>query len=178
MARKRSKRKTSKTRQEVHTPPSEEGRAGVVEPPRRQITLVEAINAPGANSVLASTQELAERLPAAYRLPHIEKVIEQTRGVTAISTALNASRAFSLPHAIKRGHDASSPVGLTSARDLGQLIRSERVTRKLSQQEFADLVGVGRRFISELENGKPSLEFDKVLQVAMAAGIDVLARRR
>jgi HTH-type transcriptional regulator/antitoxin HipB len=43
---------------------------------------------------------------------------------------------------------------------------------------FADLVGVGRRFISELENGKATLELGKVLQVASATGIDLLARRR
>jgi y4mF family transcriptional regulator len=58
------------------------------------------------------------------------------------------------------------------------LVREVREQRKLSQQGLADLVGVGRRFISELENGKVTLEFDRVLQVAAACGIDVLARRR
>ena len=72
----------------------------------------------------------------------------------------------------------SAPVAITSAHDLGQLVREARQQRKLSQQAFADLVGVGRRFISELENGKATLEFYKVLQVASASGIDVLARRR
>jgi y4mF family transcriptional regulator len=49
---------------------------------------------------------------------------------------------------------------------------------RLSQQQFADLAGVGRRFISELENGKPTLELGLVLQVCKAAGIDVVAKRR
>ena len=40
------------------------------------------------------------------------------------------------------------------------------------------MAGVGRRFISELENGKATLEIDKVLKVAAAAGIDFLARER
>ncbi|KJF71463.1 MULTISPECIES: type II toxin-antitoxin system Y4mF family antitoxin [unclassified Rhizobium] len=62
--------------------------------------------------------------------------------------------------------------------DLGRMVRRLRESRKLSQQEFADLAGVGRRFLSELENGKPTLEFEKVLQVARAAGISLFARGR
>ncbi|MBL8572803.1 MAG: hypothetical protein JNM13_03925 [Hyphomicrobiaceae bacterium] len=37
------------------------------------------------------------------------------------------------------------------------------------------LAGGGRRFPWELKNGKPTLEFDKVLMVAAAAGIDLVA---
>ncbi len=50
-----------------------------------------------------------------------------------------------------------------SPADLGRLVRKVREGRGLSQQEFADLAGVGRRFLSELENGKPTLELGKVL---------------
>lgn len=60
---------------------------------------------------------------------------------------------------------------IRSASDLGQIIRRVRDSRNLSQQDFADLAGVGRRFLSELENGKPTLEFSKVLKVASAAGV-------
>ncbi len=72
----------------------------------------------------------------------------------------------------------NSPKSVTSAKDLGGQIRAARRTTKLSQEELADLAGVGRRFISELENGKPSLEFDKVILVAKAIGIDLTAQRR
>jgi len=58
------------------------------------------------------------------------------------------------------------------------LVREERELQKMSQQAFADLVGVGRRFISELENGKATLEFDKVVGVASAIGLDLVARKR
>ena len=78
----------------------------------------------------------------------------------------------------RSGQATVRAVAVTSVHDLGQLIREAREQRKLSQQAFADLAGVGRRFISELENGKATLEFDKVLQVASATGIDLLARRR
>jgi y4mF family transcriptional regulator len=79
-------------------------------------------------------------------------------------------------------HALAAPVRpctkLSSPSDLGELVRSARKDMKLSQQHFADLAGVGRRFISELEAGKPTLELGKALEVCSAAGIDVLARRR
>lgn len=62
--------------------------------------------------------------------------------------------------------------------DFGQVLRDSRKAMGLTQQQFADLAGVGRRFVSECEAGKPRLEFGKVLQVAKAAGIDITAGRR
>ena len=62
-----------------------------------------------------------------------------------------------------------------SAKEIGLLIRGARRKMRMSQQAFADLAGVGRRFVSELEAGKPTLEFDKVLKACGAAGIDMLA---
>lgn len=69
-------------------------------------------------------------------------------------------------------------VQIDMTQDLGQMVRYAREARGLSQQAFADLAGVGRRFISELENGKATLEFGKVLKAARAAGIVLLARDR
>ncbi len=62
--------------------------------------------------------------------------------------------------------------------DLGALLKTVRKSKGLTQQEFADLSGVGRRFVVECEAGKPRLEFAKVLQVAAAAGIDIFAIKR
>lgn len=73
---------------------------------------------------------------------------------------------------------AQTDVHLRSTEDLGQMVRRVRERRKQSQQEFADLAGVGRRFLSELENGKQTLEFAKVLQVAHAAGLSLIVRDR
>jgi y4mF family transcriptional regulator len=67
---------------------------------------------------------------------------------------------------------------IKSAADLAPLIRASRKRMKMSQQQFADACGVGRRFLSELENGKASLEFDKVLACALGAGIDLSAKPR
>ena len=72
----------------------------------------------------------------------------------------------------------SSPHAITAVADLGDLIRQSRSRMKRSQQDFADLAGVGRRFVSELEAGKPTLEIERVLRVCKVAGIDLLASVR
>jgi y4mF family transcriptional regulator len=70
---------------------------------------------------------------------------------------------------------AASQFPIAAAVDIGSLVKKAREARHLSQQSFADLAGVGRRFVSELENGKPTLEFEKVVKVSRAAGISLLA---
>jgi y4mF family transcriptional regulator len=67
-------------------------------------------------------------------------------------------------------------IEINTPEDLGLLIRKARERRNQSQQSFADLAGVGRRFVSELENGKATLELGKVLKVMRAAGISIFAR--
>lgn len=70
------------------------------------------------------------------------------------------------------------PVVVRSTQELGKTIIHARKAHGYSQQQFADLAGVGRRFVSELENGKASAEFGKVLQVLTALGIDLQLRHR
>jgi y4mF family transcriptional regulator len=67
---------------------------------------------------------------------------------------------------------------ITTPHDLGLLVKAARNRSGLTQQQFADVCGVGRRFLSEFENGKPRLELGKVLQVLNAAGIDIEASLR
>lgn len=71
------------------------------------------------------------------------------------------------------GAGAVGPV--LGAADLGVLVRQARESRGQSQATFAAGAGVGRRFLSELETGKSTLEIDKVLAVCRAAGVAVLA---
>jgi y4mF family transcriptional regulator len=67
---------------------------------------------------------------------------------------------------------------LDSVATLGALARQQRLNLAFSQQRLADLAGVGRRFVSELESGKPSLEIGRVLTCCAALGIDLSARSR
>jgi len=49
--------------------------------------------------------------------------------------------------------------------DLGKKIQELRKQTGLNQIEFAKRVGVGLRFVRDLEQGKPSVRMDKVNQV-------------
>jgi len=44
----------------------------------------------------------------------------------------------------------------------GEFVRRRRNSNGLTQAELGELTGVGTRFISELERGKPTLRLDKV----------------
>lgn len=67
---------------------------------------------------------------------------------------------------------------INCASDLGVLVRQKRKQLKINQTDLAGLCNVGTRFISELENGKPTLEFDKVIKVANNLGLNLLVRER
>ncbi len=58
-----------------------------------------------------------------------------------------------------------------SVADVGGLIRKERQRRGITQADFAMLVGVGRRFIIDLEHGKDTVEAGKMLTVLVQAGL-------
>jgi HTH-type transcriptional regulator / antitoxin HipB len=65
-----------------------------------------------------------------------------------------------------------------AAADIGRLIRQKRKQDKLKLAEAAALCNVNYRFLSELENGKPTAEIGKVLQVLQGLGIDVVLKTR
>ena len=67
---------------------------------------------------------------------------------------------------------------LFQASDLGARIRDRRKTLGYTQAKLAALCGTGVRFISDLENGKETIELGKALVVASALGIDIIARVR
>lgn len=65
-----------------------------------------------------------------------------------------------------------------TATAFGSLIRGRRKALKLRQDQLALATGVGRRFLIELEAGKPSCQLGRSLLVAEALGLtfaDILA---
>lgn len=57
---------------------------------------------------------------------------------------------------------------------LGNRVRDKRKKDGLTQQDLAAVAGVGVRFVSELENGKPSVQLNTVLAVLAALGLQLL----
>ena len=67
---------------------------------------------------------------------------------------------------------------LEIARAFGSMIRSRRKALNMRQDQLALATGVGRKFLIELEAGKPSCQLGRSLLVAEALGLrlaDVLA---
>lgn len=60
-----------------------------------------------------------------------------------------------------------------SAKDIGEISRNQRKKQGLKQAEAAGLLGVGVRFLSELERGKETLALGKVLQVIQGLGLRI-----
>ncbi|MGM0557810.1 MAG: helix-turn-helix domain-containing protein [Myxococcota bacterium] len=74
--------------------------------------------------------------------------------------------------------DSTNSVEISNIRDIGKAIRAERKSQGLTQREFADLVGIGVRFLSELERGKETAEVGLVLIVLENLGFDLVLRKR
>lgn len=62
--------------------------------------------------------------------------------------------------------------------ELGKLVRAHRKAQSATQGEFASLCGVGVRFISDLENGKPTMEMGKVIHVLQCLGLEMVVQPR
>ncbi|MBC8392665.1 MAG: helix-turn-helix transcriptional regulator [Deltaproteobacteria bacterium] len=69
-------------------------------------------------------------------------------------------------------------VEVVDLKSIGVLLRTKRKQMKLTQSDVAGLCNVGVRFISELENGKPTMHFDKALKVLKRLGFAFGIRRR
>jgi HTH-type transcriptional regulator/antitoxin HipB len=67
---------------------------------------------------------------------------------------------------------------IRSVAELGTLIHARRKALGYSQARVASLCGTGTRFISDLENGKETVELGKALMLASALGIDLKVEYR
>ena len=71
------------------------------------------------------------------------------------------------------------PLGnIQNAMELGQIVASQRKVQGLTQSDLAGLAQTGTRFISDLENGKGTVQFDKVMHILNLLGLDVVIRDR
>lgn len=57
------------------------------------------------------------------------------------------------------------PMIISNARDLGLLIRHRREELGLTQVEAARLAGVSRQWLIQVEQGKGTAEFDRVIRL-------------
>ena len=60
---------------------------------------------------------------------------------------------------------------LLTPEELGKFVKKERKAMGLTQAELALTSGTGKRFISDLENGKPTCQIGKTLTVIKTLGL-------
>lgn len=62
---------------------------------------------------------------------------------------------------------------IRTTKDLGAAIRDRRKKKNLDQGELAELVGVSRRWINEVEQGKPRAEVSLILKTLDTLGLNL-----
>lgn len=69
-------------------------------------------------------------------------------------------------------------VRVDNAGQIGSLVRKRRKEAGMTLKEAAALAGVGVRFLSELERGKPTLQLGLAIQVLQLFGLEMHVEQR
>ena len=62
---------------------------------------------------------------------------------------------------------------ITSAETFGKALRQRRKELGYTQGYLSEFTGLSVSFLSELENGKKTIQLEKAIQVAMLLGLDL-----
>ena len=76
------------------------------------------------------------------------------------------------------GHSADAETPIRSSVELGAVIRDQRKRMALKQLDLAGLGNTGNRFIVDVENGKPTVQLQKVLDLMDLLGLEVVVRTK
>ena len=76
------------------------------------------------------------------------------------------------------GNENKVDAVIHSSAELGSLIRDRRKRLALKQLDLAGLGNTGNRFIVDVENGKPTVQLQKVLELMGLLGLEVVVRIR
>lgn len=60
---------------------------------------------------------------------------------------------------------------IDNAVTFGKVVREYRKRQKITQSQLAAVANTGIRYISDLENGKPSVQLNKALKIVWLLGI-------
>ena len=63
------------------------------------------------------------------------------------------------------------------SKEIGKIVRSTRKKLGVTQRSLALTSGTGLRFIIELEQGKPTVQLEKVLTVLRTLGVELRWRK-
>lgn len=77
---------------------------------------------------------------------------------------------------VPTGNSVDVEIPIRSSVELGAVIRGQRKRLALKQLELAGLANTGNRFIVDLENGKPTVQLQKALDLMALLGLEVVVR--
>lgn len=69
-------------------------------------------------------------------------------------------------------------LNVKNPKELGQLARQRRRAAGLTLKQAAGMAGVGVRFLSELERGKPTLQIGLAIEVLQLLGLELYVQAR
>lgn len=76
------------------------------------------------------------------------------------------------------GHYNGAATTIRSSVELGAVIREQRKRLALKQLDLAGVGNTGNRFIVDMENGKPTVQLQKVLDLMDLLGLEVVVRTK
>ena len=65
-----------------------------------------------------------------------------------------------------------------SMAEIAEMVRNERKRQGATQVELSQMANVGVRFLRDVEDGKPSVHFDKLMRILTVLGISMDIRNR
>lgn len=71
--------------------------------------------------------------------------------------------------------EALNGKSVRSTESWGALVRETRKAQGISQEQLAGVANTGIRFISDLENGKPTVQMELAIRVLEALGLGLYA---
>ena len=83
-----------------------------------------------------------------------------------------------MPKRLPDGNEPGLPLLVRSSDDLGAIIRDRRKQLALTQLDLAGHANSGNRFIVEVENGKPTVQLQKVFDLVQLLGLELVVRAR
>lgn len=81
-------------------------------------------------------------------------------------------------HAISKDQAIAAGILLSSSVSLGSLLRRRRKELGYTQEFVAEMLGFSPRLIGEMERGRGTVAFDRMLAYANGLGIDLAAFER
>ncbi|MBR4342355.1 MAG: helix-turn-helix transcriptional regulator [Lachnospiraceae bacterium] len=67
---------------------------------------------------------------------------------------------------------------ITNSKTFGEAVKNRRKQLGYTQKDMSEFLGVSISFLSDLENGKKTIELEKALLVANTLGLDVELNER